>query len=111
MTKTRRGLFGALKGAWDDASETKAPAVERDDGSPEAPPVKTRAERTAPGFGDGLDQPFIGLRDLKPRTADDADWMAMPAERALSAEMKRVGESAPPWVKEPPKPPGGGDGP
>lgn len=106
MTKTRRGLFGALREAWGEADETKAPTVESAEATREAQ-AKARAERKAPGFGTGLDQPFVGLRDLKPRSRDDADWMAMPAERALSAEMERVGESAPPWVEAPPKLPGG----
>jgi hypothetical protein len=52
-------------------------------------------------FGSKKEEPkpaaeFVGLRDLRPRS-QDADWIAKPAERALSAEVAQD-ESPPPWA-------------
>ena len=90
---SRRGLFGALRrAATGEATPDKATAAPRAKASAPVAPKAKRLDAAPEG------KHWLGLRDIKPRGDTDVPQMAMPAERALSAEMKRVGERPPPWI-------------
>lgn len=89
-TTTRRGLFGALrKAALGEDQAAKAPATAA---------TSPTGETVHPSLRHPEGKPFVGLRDIKPRSERDVAQMAMPAETALSAEMARLGETPPPWI-------------
>jgi len=43
-------------------------------------------------------KPLLGIRDIRPKTEEHA--IALPAERALSAEVAKSPESPPPWARK-----------
>ena len=89
MSGSRRDLLFGLRRRASTPATVEAASADA--------PVPAPGSAPAPG---SVDPPaaFLGLRDIRPRVGGP-HAIALPAERALSAEVAQV-ESPPPWAKD-----------